>query len=132
MRSSSRICSARQVSACTELCELPTPSSSWRLFPRRGNPIRSRPMHLNVMTQCSPSPQFEGLWRHPDDATSTGYRSLDYWTSVARKLEAACIDALFFADIHGVYDVYRNSWEPSLRHAVQAPSIDPVLVVAAL
>jgi long-chain alkane monooxygenase len=51
---------------------------------------------------------------------------------VARKLEAACIDALFFADIHGFYDVYRNSWEPSLRHAVQTPSIDPVLVVAAL
>ena len=89
-------------------------------------------MHLNVMTQCSPSPQFEGLWRHPADGSSTGYRSLDYWTSVARKLEAACIDALFFADIHGFYDVYRSSWEPSLQHAVQVPSIDPVLVVAAL
>src|ERR1039458_8577330 len=89
-------------------------------------------MHLNVMTQCSPSPQFEGLWRHPVDGSSTGYRSLTYWTSIAQKLEAACIDALFFADIHGIYDVYQNSWKPSLRHAVQAPSIDPVPVVAAL
>lgn len=89
-------------------------------------------MHLNVMTQCSPSPQFEGLWRHPNDASAAGYRSLNYWIEVARKLEAARIDALFFADVHGVYDTYRNSWEPSLRHAVQVPSIDPVLVVAAL
>ncbi|MDP9106347.1 MAG: LLM class flavin-dependent oxidoreductase [Candidatus Eremiobacteraeota bacterium] len=89
-------------------------------------------MHLNVMTQCSPSPQFEGLWRDPNDRTSVGYRSLEYWTSVAHKLEGACIDALFFADIHGIYDVYENSWAPALRYAVQAPSIDPVLVVPAL
>jgi len=89
-------------------------------------------MHLNVMTQCSPSPQFEGLWRHPDDGTATGYRSLDYWIPIARKLEAACIDALFFADVHGLYDVYQGSWRAALRHGVQVPSVDPVLVVAAL
>ncbi len=84
------------------------------------------------MTQCSPAPQFEGLWRHPTDESAEGYRSLDYWVAQARKLEAACIDALFFADIHGIYDVYTRSWAPALRHAVQVPSIDPVLVAAAL
>lgn len=89
-------------------------------------------LHLNVFTQCSPSPQFKGLWRHPDDRTGQGYRSLAHWTSVAQKLEAACIDALFFADVHGVYDVYRDSWRPAVRHAVQIPSIDPVLLVPAL
>jgi FMN-dependent oxidoreductase (nitrilotriacetate monooxygenase family) len=51
---------------------------------------------------------------------------------MARKLEAACVDAVFFADVHGVYDVYGGSWKPALRHAVQAPVVDPVLVVAAL
>ncbi|MFC4014166.1 LLM class flavin-dependent oxidoreductase [Nonomuraea purpurea] len=89
-------------------------------------------MHLNVFTQCSPSPQFKGFWRHPADRTATGYRSLDYWTGVARQLEAACVDALFFADIHGVYDVYQGSWRPAVRQAVQIPSIDPVLVIPAL
>jgi FMN-dependent oxidoreductase (nitrilotriacetate monooxygenase family) len=89
-------------------------------------------LHLNVFTQCSPSPQFKGLWRHPDDRTADGYRSLAHWTGVARRLEAACIDALFFADVHGVYDVYRDSWRPAVRHAVQIPSIDPVLLVPAL
>jgi FMN-dependent oxidoreductase (nitrilotriacetate monooxygenase family) len=88
-------------------------------------------MHLNVFTQCSPSPQFKGFWRHEADRTATGYRSLEYWTSLARRLEDACVDALFFADIHGVYDVYRGSWEPAVRHAVQIPSIDPALVIPA-
>ncbi|HEU4425045.1 MAG TPA: LLM class flavin-dependent oxidoreductase [Pilimelia sp.] len=88
-------------------------------------------MHLNVFTQCSPSPQFKGMWRHPEDVTATGYRSLAHWTALARRLEAACVDALFFADIHGVYDVYRGSWAPAVRHAVQIPSIDPALVIPA-
>lgn len=88
-------------------------------------------MHLNVLTQCIPSPLFEGMWRHPEDETATGYRSLRHWTSVARRLEAACIDALFFADIHGVYDVYQGSWRPSVRHAMQVPAIDPVVVLPA-
>jgi long-chain alkane monooxygenase len=89
-------------------------------------------MHLNVFTECSPSPQFVGMWRTPEDRTASGYRSLSYWTSVARKLEAACVDALFFADVHGTYDVYQGSWASAVRHGVQIPSIDPTLVVAAL
>jgi FMN-dependent oxidoreductase (nitrilotriacetate monooxygenase family) len=84
---------------------------------------------LNLFTECSPSPQFPGLWRHPEDLTATGYRSLAYWTSLALRLEAACIDALFFADTHGVFDVYRGSAAPAVRHAVQIPAIDPVLVL---
>jgi FMN-dependent oxidoreductase (nitrilotriacetate monooxygenase family) len=88
-------------------------------------------MHLNVLTQCIPAPLFEGLWRHPGDRTASGYRSLEYWTDLARQLEAACLDALFFADIHGVYDVYQGSHAPAVRHTVQVPAIDPVLVIPA-
>jgi FMN-dependent oxidoreductase (nitrilotriacetate monooxygenase family) len=89
-------------------------------------------MHLNVFAECSPSPQFVGYWRDPGDRTAAGYRSLAYWLQVARRLEDAAVDALFFADIHGVYDAYRGSPDTAIRHAVQVPSIDPVLVVAAL
>jgi FMN-dependent oxidoreductase (nitrilotriacetate monooxygenase family) len=83
-------------------------------------------MHLNVFTQCSPSPQFKGLWRHPADRTATGYRSATYWRDLARRLEAARVDALFFADVHGMYDVYQGSWAPAVRNAVQTPAVDPV------
>src|SRR5207302_606389 len=87
---------------------------------------------LNVFTECSPSPQFPGLWRHPEDRTGTGYRSIDHWTRIAHRLEAAHFDALFFADTHGIFDVYRGSWAPALRHAVQIPAIDPLLVLPVL
>ncbi|MEU5695811.1 NtaA/DmoA family FMN-dependent monooxygenase [Actinosynnema sp. NPDC020468] len=89
-------------------------------------------MHLNLFTECAPSPQFEGLWRHPRDQSATGYRSLRHWTDVARRLERACFDAVFFADVHGVYDVYDGSWDTAVREAVQIPSLDPVLVVPAM
>ncbi|MEH1123256.1 NtaA/DmoA family FMN-dependent monooxygenase [Micromonospora sp. CPCC 206061] len=89
-------------------------------------------MHLNVLTQCSPAPFLDGMWRDPSDRSGTGYRSLDYWVWMGRRLEEACIDALFFADIHGVFDVYQGSWRPAVRHGVQVPVIDPVPVVAAL
>jgi long-chain alkane monooxygenase len=88
-------------------------------------------MHLNLFTQCSPSPQFAGLWRDPGDRTRKGYRSLQYWTSLSQRLEAACFDALFLADSHGVFEVYGASPEASLRHAVQVPSIAPLLVLPA-
>ncbi|MFI6042512.1 LLM class flavin-dependent oxidoreductase [Nocardia sp. NPDC051321] len=89
-------------------------------------------MHLNIFAQCSPSPQFKGLWRDPDDRTGTGYRSIEHWISIGRQLEDACIDALFFADVHGLYDVYQNSWRSAVRYAVQVPTIDPALVVPAV
>lgn len=89
-------------------------------------------MHLNVLTQCVPAPLFEGMWRHPDDRSATGYRRLDYFVRMAKRLEAACVDALFFADIHGIYDIYEGSWVPSVRHGMQVPAIDPVLMISAL
>ncbi|HTB49614.1 MAG TPA: NtaA/DmoA family FMN-dependent monooxygenase [Solirubrobacteraceae bacterium] len=88
-------------------------------------------MHLNVLTQCSPSPTFEWMWQDPGDRTATGYRSLAHWVELARQLESACIDALFFADVHGTYDVYRDTWSDAVRHGVQTPSIDPLLVIPA-
>jgi len=88
-------------------------------------------MYLNVFTQCSPSPQLPGWWRHEADRTAEGYRTFAYWTALARQLERACIDVLFFADSHGVFDVYRGTWGPAVRHGVQIPSIDPLLVVSA-
>ncbi|MGP0052655.1 MAG: LLM class flavin-dependent oxidoreductase [Solirubrobacteraceae bacterium] len=89
-------------------------------------------MHLNVLTQASPSPTFEWMWRHPEDRTAIGYRSLDHWIALARRLDEACVDALFFADVHGTYDVYRGSWADAVRHGVQVPAIDPVLLIPAL
>jgi FMN-dependent oxidoreductase (nitrilotriacetate monooxygenase family) len=89
-------------------------------------------MHLNVLTQGIPSPIFEGMWRHEQDRSATGYRTLEYWTDIARRLEAACVDALFFADFQGVYEAYENSPAPALRHGLHVPAIDPLLLIPAM
>ncbi len=89
-------------------------------------------IHLNAFTQCSICPQSKGQWKHPLDRSSSGYRDLDYWIELARTLERGCFDALFFADIHGTYDVYQGSRDAAVRHAVQIPCNDPIVLMPAL
>ena len=89
-------------------------------------------IHINAFSQCTPISQAIGQWRNPADRMAAGYRDLSLWTDVARTLEAGCLDALFFADIHGIYDAYGGSHEAAVRHAVQVPGADPVLLIPAL
>jgi FMN-dependent oxidoreductase (nitrilotriacetate monooxygenase family) len=72
-----------------------------------------------------------GLWTHPRD-TSQQYRRLDYWTSLAATLERGLFDGLFLADIVGVYDVYRQSVDLTLRESIQLPVNDPLMLVSAM
>ena len=72
-----------------------------------------------------------GLWTHPRD-TSTAYKTLDYWTGLARLLERGLFDGLFLADIVGVYDVYQDSADLTLRESIQLPVNDPLLIVPAM
>ncbi|WP_166358344.1 LLM class flavin-dependent oxidoreductase [Pseudomonas akapageensis] len=72
-----------------------------------------------------------GLWTHPRD-TSTQYKTLEYWTELARLLERGLFDGLFIADIVGVYDVYQNSVDVPLKESIQLPVNDPLLLVSAM
>ena len=89
-------------------------------------------IHLNLFTGASPAHQFKGQWKHPEDRTATGYRSLDYWIEIARIAERGLFDAVFFADSLGLYDTYGGDERVAIRHAVQVPAIDPVLLIPAL
>lgn len=73
----------------------------------------------------------QGLWTHPLDQ-STRYKELAYWTDLARTLEGALFDGIFFADVLGVYDVYGGSADAALRGAVQVPVNDPMLLIPAM
>ena len=72
-----------------------------------------------------------GMWAHPRDR-STHYTDLDHWVSLAQTLERGLFDGLFLADILGVYDVYRDSPDASIRNAVQIPVNDPSLLIPAM
>jgi alkanesulfonate monooxygenase len=75
--------------------------------------------------------QSPGLWTHPRDRSSD-YNKLSYWTDLARLLECGKFDGLFLADVLGVYDVYAGSPDVALRHGVQVPVNDPLLIVSAM
>ncbi len=88
--------------------------------------IRLNAFHMNSVVHQSP-----GLWTHPRDRSET-YRDLEYWTSLARLLERGKFDGIFLADVLGIYDVYGGSPEAALRHGVQVPVNDPLLLVPAM
>ena len=72
-----------------------------------------------------------GLWTHPRD-NSTEYKTLEYWTELAQLLERGLFDALFIADITGVYDVYQNSVDVTLKESIQLPVNDPLMLLSAM
>lgn len=72
-----------------------------------------------------------GLWTHPRD-TSTQYKTIEYWTELAQLLERGLFDGLFIADIVGVYDIYQNSVDVTLKESIQLPVNDPLLLVSAM
>lgn len=86
---------------------------------------------LNAFDMTTPSHQSPGLWRHPDNRADT-YNTLEYWTDLARTLERGRFDALFIADVLGIYDVYRRSAAPALIDADQLPVNDPFFQVPAM
>lgn len=90
-----------------------------------------RPIRFNAFSMNAASHQSPGLWRHPRN-TSVAFNCLGYWTDLARLLERGLFDALFIADVLGIYDVYQGGPEAALRGGVQVPVNDPLLLVPAM
>jgi long-chain alkane monooxygenase len=74
--------------------------------------IRFNAFDMNCVGHQSP-----GLWAHPRDRADS-YNTLDYWVELARISERGKFDALFLADVLGIYDVYKASPRTALEHAV--------------
>jgi long-chain alkane monooxygenase len=88
--------------------------------------IRLNAFDMNCVVHQSP-----GLWTHPRDRADR-YNTLDYWVELAQLLERGKFDALFLADVLGVYDVYRGSPDAAIANAVQMPVNDPLLLIPAM
>lgn len=72
-----------------------------------------------------------GMWTHPRDR-SLHYTDLDYWVDLARTAERGKLDGIFFADIVGVYDVYKGSPGPVIEAGAQIPVNDPLMPISAM
>jgi long-chain alkane monooxygenase len=90
--------------------------------------LMPREIRLNVFDMNSVGHIQHGMWTHPRDQ-SARYTEIEYWQHLARTAERGLFDAIFLADIIGVYDVYGGSPAASIRNAVQIPINDPLLVV---
>jgi long-chain alkane monooxygenase len=90
-----------------------------------------RQIRLNAFDMACIGHQAPGLWTHPDDRSDT-YNTLEYWTELARILERGKFDALFLADVLGIYDVYKASPSTALEQAVQVPVNDPLMSISAM
>jgi len=88
--------------------------------------IRLNAFNMNCVNHIN-----HGLWRHPRDR-SQDYTDIEYWTDLAKLLERGKFDGLFLADIVGVYDVYQNSVDITLRESIQLPVNDPLLLISAM
>lgn len=82
--------------------------------------------HMNCVVHQSP-----GLWVRAEDQAHN-YTDLDTWVDLAKLLERGRFDALFLADVVGVYDVYRGNRVAALTQAAQVPVNDPALLIPAM
>ena len=88
-------------------------------------------MLMNAFSMNCVSHIQQGLWVR-DDTRQLEYNQLDPWVELAQILEKGCFDALFLADVIGVYDSYRGGPETSIIEGMQIPVNDPAMLVPAM
>jgi FMN-dependent oxidoreductase (nitrilotriacetate monooxygenase family) len=82
--------------------------------------------HMNCVSHIQ-----QGLWVR-DDTRQRDYTQFEPWVELAQILEKGCFDALFLADVMGLYDTYRGSAATSIIEAMQVPVNDPALLIPAM
>ena len=87
-----------------------------------------RQMHLVAFLMTGPTCHHHGAWRHPESDIDDLLRPSRY-EHIARVLEAGKFDALFFADILGLYDLYDGKFDTMVGRGGQVCLLDPAMVL---
>jgi long-chain alkane monooxygenase len=80
--------------------------------------------HLGWFTYFTP-PVWQGPWPGNEAQSWTDGA---FYVDLAKAVERACFDYVLFEDSVSVDDTYGGSYESSLKHAVGAPKLDPILL----
>ncbi|KAB1645028.1 LLM class flavin-dependent oxidoreductase [Gulosibacter chungangensis] len=91
----------------------------------------NQPLHFNAFVMNTNSHIQHGQWRRPD-AEQVNFEDVDIWINLAKLLEEAKFDSLFFADVTGHYGDADADYEVYTRHGLQIPSNDPTVLLGAL
>jgi FMN-dependent oxidoreductase (nitrilotriacetate monooxygenase family) len=88
-------------------------------------------LRYNAFVMNTVSHIHHGQWRRPD-AGQVDFADVRTWIEVARLLEDAKFDAMFFADVSGLYGDADADYSVYVREGLQIPSNDPLVLLGAL
>jgi long-chain alkane monooxygenase len=88
-------------------------------------------LYFNAFVMNTSSHIHHGQWRRPD-ANQVDFNDVDVWIDLAKTLEAAKFDAMFFADVSGLYGDSDADYSVYSREGLQIPSNDPLVLLGAL
>jgi FMN-dependent oxidoreductase (nitrilotriacetate monooxygenase family) len=87
-----------------------------------------RQMHFVAFLMTGPTCHHHGAWRHPESAVDDLLSPTRY-EHIARVLEEGRLDALFFADILGIYDLYDGKYDTMVGKGGQVCLLDPAVIL---
>ncbi|MGG3574522.1 LLM class flavin-dependent oxidoreductase [Bacillus gobiensis] len=91
----------------------------------------TKPLSFSAFVMNTASHIIHGLWRD-EEGHQLNFNDVELWVSLAKKLESGGFDAIFFADVVGLYGDHRGGWEYHARNGLQIPSNDPMVLLSAL
>src|ERR1700677_2415887 len=94
-------------------------------------PARARPLHYAAFVMNTTGHIIQGTWR-PPTAHQTDFNDLEHWVGLVKTLERAKFDAVFFADVTGLYAPYRGDERKYFEAGLQVPSNDRSVLASAL
>ena len=92
---------------------------------------RPRPLHFAAFVMNTTGHIIQGTWRRPT-AHQTDFNDLEHWVGLAKTLERGKFDAIFFADVVGLYAPYRGDERKYFEAGLQVPSNDPSVLASAI
>ncbi|GAA1123412.1 LLM class flavin-dependent oxidoreductase [Citricoccus alkalitolerans] len=101
--------------------------------PGRTTPAHTtpRPLRFNAFVMNTTSHIHHGQWRR-EDAGQTEFTDVNTWINLAKTLETAKFDAMFFADVVGHYGDADADYSVYVNEGLQIPSNDPTVLLGAL
>ncbi|GBQ93968.1 monooxygenase [Asaia krungthepensis NRIC 0535] len=87
-------------------------------------------LHVNLFEMACVSHIVHGMWREEGNNRQR-FGEMAFWLDTARKAEQAGMDAIFLADVIGIYDRF-GGLDASLRLGLQIPNLDPLSLIPAM
>ncbi len=91
---------------------------------------KCKTLHVNLFEMACVSHIVHGMWREEGNQRHR-FGEMAFWLETARKAEAAGMDAIFLADVIGIYDRF-GGLDASLRLGLQIPNLDPLSLIPAM